>query len=148
MHKIFIIGNLVRDPELRTTENGTPKCTFDVAVNRRKTDSEGKKLADFYRVTAWRQLGEVCSRYLQKGKQVSVVGDFEPHKFTTKDGVLQISLEISATDVEFMRGQDQPSVPDQPAQSYQQPPTQARMDFVGTPMPDGLSRVDDSDFPF
>ena len=63
MNKVFLIGNLTRDPELRTTQTGVSVCSFTIAVNRRRpTNAEaGQPEADFFRVTAWRQLGENCS---------------------------------------------------------------------------------------
>ena len=71
MNRIFLIGNLCRDPELRSTQSGIPVCTFTVAVNRRQRGAEaGQQEADFFRVTAWRQLGELCNRYLSKGRKV------------------------------------------------------------------------------
>ena len=67
MNKLTIIGNLTRDPELRTTTTGLSVCTFTVAVNKRKSQDEEP---DFFRVTAWRERGELCAKFLQKGKKV------------------------------------------------------------------------------
>ena len=102
MNKIFIIGNLVRDPELRTTPNGVAVCTFTVAVNRRQTAEAGKPDADFFRVTAWRALGENCNRYLKKGKKAAVVGTLTMNTYTTNDGQQRASLEVQADEVEFL----------------------------------------------
>ena len=103
MNKIFIIGNLVRDPELRTTQSGIPVCTFTVAVNRRKQGAEaGQQEADFFRVTTWRQLGENCNRYLAMGKKVFVSGPVSVSTYTAKDGTTRASMEITADDVEFL----------------------------------------------
>jgi len=73
LNKIFIIGNLTRDPELRTTPNGVSVCSFTVAVNRRRFGGAeaGQQEADFFRVSAWRQLGENCHRYLAKGRKLA-----------------------------------------------------------------------------
>ena len=73
MNKLTIIGNLTRDPELRSLSSGIPVCTFTVAVNRRNRSQNaenGQPEADFFRVSAWRQLGENCARYLSKGRKV------------------------------------------------------------------------------
>ena len=66
MNKLTIIGNLTRDPELRTTSAGINVCSFTVAVNRRgrRDDASAQPEADFFRVSAWRQLGENCAKYL------------------------------------------------------------------------------------
>ena len=105
MNKLFIVGNLTRDPELRSTPNGIPVCTFTVAVNRRRAagaEAAQQPEADFFRVTAWRQLGENCNRYLTKGKKVFVSGPVSVSTYTAKDGTTRASMEITAEDVEFL----------------------------------------------
>ena len=98
MNKLIAVGNLARDPELRSTPNGIPVCTFTIAVNGRKQDEP----ATFFRVTAWRQLGENCNRYLTKGKKVFVSGPVSVSTYTAKDGTTRASMEITADDVEFL----------------------------------------------
>ena len=98
MNKLAAIGNLTRDPELRSTPNGIPVCTFTIAVNGRKSD----EASTFFRVTAWRQLGENCNRYLAKGKKVFVSGPVSVSTYTAKDGSTKASLEVTAEDVEFL----------------------------------------------
>ena len=103
MNKVFIIGNLTRDPELRSTRDGIPVCSFTVAVNRRIRNAEaGQPEADFFRVTAWRQLGEICSKYLAKGRKVSVTGSVSVSTYTGNDGNTRASLDVTADDVEFL----------------------------------------------
>ncbi len=104
MNKLTIIGNLTRDPELRTTSSGVNVCDFTVAVNRRqrKDAQSGQPDADFFRVTAWRQLADLCARYLSKGRKVCVVGPVSVHTFTGNDGNTRASLEVTADDVEFL----------------------------------------------
>ena len=106
MNKLTIIGNLVRDPELRTTSQGISVCTFTVAVNRRNT-REGQPEADFFRVTAWRQLGENCEKYLAKGRKVCVVGSVSVSTYTGNDGSTKANLDVTADDVEFLSPKDQ-----------------------------------------
>ena len=84
MNKIFLIGNLTGDPELRTTPNGITVCTMNLAVNRRFSGNREERQTDFYRVTAWRQLGETCSRFLSKGKKIAVVGEFVPRTYEVR----------------------------------------------------------------
>ena len=98
MNKAILIGNLTRDPEVRTTGSGTTVCTFTIAVNGRKSD----EASTFFRVTAWRQLGENCNRYLAKGKKVFVSGPVSVSTYTAKDGTTRASLEVTAEDVEFL----------------------------------------------
>lgn len=106
MNKLTIIGNLVRDPELRTTSQGISVCTFTVAVNRRNA-KEGQPEADFFRVTAWRQMGENCGKYLAKGRKVCVVGSVSVSTYTGNDGATKANLEVTADDVEFLTPKDQ-----------------------------------------
>ena len=103
MNKVFIVGNLTRDPELRSTRDGISVCSFTVAVNRRVRNAEaGQPEADFFRVTAWRQLGEICAKYLAKGRKVSVTGSVSASAYTAQDGSERASLEVTADDVEFL----------------------------------------------
>lgn len=114
MNSLTIIGNLTADPELRTTSSGINVCSFSVAVNRRNNPDNGAPDADFFRVTAWRQLGELCARFLLKGRKVCVVGAVSLNKYTKSDGTTGASLEVNAEHVEFLSprasdGQTQPA---------------------------------------
>ena len=106
MNKIFLIGNLTGDPELRTTPSGINVCTMNIAVNRRFSSSREDRQADFFRITAWRQLGETCSRYLSKGRKVAVVGELAARTYEAKDGTTRVSLEVTADEVEFLSPRD------------------------------------------
>lgn len=101
MNKLTIIGNLTKDPELRTTQDGTSVCNFTVAVNRRKANGQ-KPEADFFRVSVWRGMGENCAKYLSKGRKVCVIGPVTVRTYTTQDGKSGASLEVTADDVEFL----------------------------------------------
>ena len=101
MNKVTIIGNLVKDPELRSTTAGVPVCGFTVAVNRPKTQNNPNPGADYFNVSAWRGKGETCAKYLSKGKKVCVVGSVSLRTWDNgeKHGA---SLEVLADDVEFL----------------------------------------------
>ena len=99
MNKIFLIGNLTRDPETRTTPNGKTVCGFDIAVNERRG---GQDNTTFFRVSAWNKLGETCMTYLQKGKKVMVIGSVSGRGYTKSDGSVGVSLDINAQDIEFL----------------------------------------------
>lgn len=123
MNKLTIIGNLTRDPELRTTATGLSVCTFTVAVNRRKSGQETE--ADFFKVTAWRERGETCAKYLQKGKKVCVVGPVSVETYEGKDGKTYVNLAVLADEVEFLSPRDsaapaQPEPPRDPQTGYEQ----------------------------
>lgn len=104
MNKLIITGNLTRDPELRTTDSGLPVCNFTVAVNRSRKQNE----ADYIRVTAWRELGNICSTYLSKGKKVGVVGPAAARAYVGSDGNVHAVLELTADEVEFLSPKDKP----------------------------------------
>jgi len=107
MNKIFLIGNLTRDPELRSTQSGVSVCTFTIAVDRRFAPQGGERQTDFFRINAWRGLGETCSRYLAKGRKVAVVGELQARTYEDKNGVTRMSLEVSADEVEFLTPRSQ-----------------------------------------
>lgn len=119
MNKLTIIGNLTRDPELRTTSAKISVCDFTVAVNRRQSAQqrqEGQQVqADYFRVTAWRERGELCGKFLQKGSKVCVIGPVSVRTYTGNDGTTRASLEVQADEVEFLspRVSDAP-VPQEP----------------------------------
>ena len=102
MNCIFITGNLVRDPEYRTTKDGKTVTNFTIAVNRRQKNSQGQSEADFFRVAAWGNLADPCQKYLSKGKKVCVIGSVSVHTYTGNDGVTRAQMEVLARDVEFL----------------------------------------------
>lgn len=102
MNKLTLIGNLTGDPEVRSTPSGTTVCAFTIAVNRRHEDKSGERPKDFFRITAWRQLGDACARYLAKGKKVAVVGELQARLYEAKDGSTRMSLDVQADEVEFL----------------------------------------------
>src|SRR6266852_8820243 len=111
MNKIMLIGNLGRDPEMNVTSDGTPFTRFSLAVNRRTKSSSGerKEETDWFNVVAWRQLAETCNTYLQKGAKVYIEGRLTQRKYTDKNGVERIMVEVIASDVEFLSGKQQGS---------------------------------------
>ena len=146
MNKLTIIGNLTRDPELRTTSSGVQVCTFTVAVNRRRANSAdaGQPEADFFRVTAWRQLGELCAKYLVKGRKVCVVGPVSVDTYTGNDGTTRANLAVTAEDVEFVSsrsdaGEAAPAPAAAPAK---------RASAAGSAPAGGYVQVDEEELPF
>ena len=140
MNKLTIIGNLTRDPELRTTSTGVNVCTFTVAVNRRRSSQNSNQPeADFFRVSAWRQLGENCQRFLAKGRKVAVVGPVSVSSYTANDGSTRFSLEVMAEDVEFLSSRNDDNAGYAPA---------APVQTAAPVMEKGFQEVDDEDLPF
>lgn len=106
MNKLTIIGNLTKDPVMRTTATGLSVCSFTVAVNRRKRQDNQQPEADYFNVTAWREMGITCGKYLAKGRKVAVCGAVSLRTYTTQDGRAGASLEVVADDVEFLTPRD------------------------------------------
>lgn len=98
MNKVFIVGRLTKEPELRTTPNGVNVATMSVAVTRRMN----REQADFFNVIAWRGLADNCAKYLVKGQQIAVVGELRTRSYDAKDGTKRYVTEIQADDIEFL----------------------------------------------
>ena len=111
MNKLIIIGNLVRDPELRTTTSGKEVCSFTVAVNRKKANSNE---ADYFRVSAWDGLAKICNQYLAKGRKVSVVGPVGVHTYQNNKGETVAQMEVRADDVEFLSSKSAGTIVEDP----------------------------------
>lgn len=102
LNKIFIIGRLTRDPELRHTQTGTPVASFSLAVDRDFKDNQtGERATDFIDVVAWRQTAEFVSRYFSKGRMAVVEGRLQIRDWTDKDGNKRRSAEVVADNVYF-----------------------------------------------
>ena len=110
-HKIVLIGNLGRDPELRYTPQGTPVTNFTVATNRVYTNASGEQVQEttWFRVSAWGRLAEVCNQYLRRGMKVYIEGRLVPDPntggprlFTRQDGTVGAAFELRAHMVKFL----------------------------------------------
>lgn len=100
--QITVVGNLGRDPELKDVGD-THVCSFSVAHNRK---AKGEEFTDWYNVDAWGKLGELCAEYLAKGRTCVVTGSLAQRAYETKDGEARVSLDIRATDVQFVGGKE------------------------------------------
>lgn len=96
LNKAMIIGNLTRDPELRSTPGGQSVCSFGVATNQVWTDQQGQRQerAEFHNVVAWGKLAEICSQYLSKGRKVYIDGRLQTRDWEGQDGVKRYRTEI------------------------------------------------------
>ena len=102
VNKIILVGSLAADPEIRQTEKGTTVATFPVATHRDFTSNgEKRKVTDFHRVVAWGKLGEICGRYLEKGKAVYVEG-MVINRAYEKDGERRYVTEIRADEINML----------------------------------------------
>lgn len=102
LNRVFIIGNLTRDPELRYTPNGQAVTSFAVATNRSWVDSnsgEKKDAVEYHEVVSWGKLAEICSQLLSKGRKVFVEGRLQTRAWEGQDGVKRQKTEIVAENV-------------------------------------------------
>ena len=140
MNKVFLIGNLTRDPELRETPSGVAMCRFAIAVQRPYSSQDGERQTDFFECTAWRGLGETIARFTKKGNKVAVAGHIQIRNYEDNQGARRTAVDIIVQDCEFLtpkaNGDSFDDVPDAPrAAAPKKKPTLQAMD-------------DDSDIPF
>lgn len=119
INTIAIIGRLGRDPDLKYTQGGKPVCSFSLAVDRRQ-----KGETDWFQVTAWDKLAELCNEHLRKGRQAAVRGRMQSRTYEAQDGSKRTSWEVVAEDVQFLGGREEQDAPAAPPQ--QQPQRQAQ----------------------
>jgi single-strand DNA-binding protein len=138
-NKIILIGNLGRDPELRYTPQGTPVCSFTLATNEKRKDRSGEvqDLTTWFRITLWGRQAESASQYLSKGRPVYIEGRLRVEEWTDRDGRQRYTLEVHATDMQFIGGKAE----DSPSRSQ-------RSDAVQTDAHTAGQSANDDDIPF
>jgi single-strand DNA-binding protein len=106
VNKIIVIGNLGNDPEMRYTPNGQSVTSFNVASSRRyrTPDGEQREETEWFRVSAFGRLADVCNQYLARGRQVYVEGRIRGRSYTDRDGQPRYSLDVTANEVQFLGG--------------------------------------------
>ena len=153
MNRAFIIGNLTRDPELRTTSGtGSSVCSFTVAVSRRFANQNGERETDFIPVVAWKSTADNCAKYLLKGSKVAVSGSIQTRSYDDKEGQKRYVTEIVADEVQFLnkKGEQAAASPDPNGIPATPSPTgyeQGYTTSTGKHIPADLIEIDD-DLPF
>ncbi len=104
LNRVFLIGNLTRDPELKFTQSGAAVANFSIAVNRswRKQNGDRQEETTFVRIITWRKLAEICNEYLKKGSTILVEGRLANRTWTTQDGQKRSTIEIIANNIQFI----------------------------------------------
>ena len=102
MNKVFLIGRLTRDPELRYTGSNLPVATFSLAVNRNFTNQSGEREADFINIVVWRKQAENVKNYLTQGSQVAIDGRIQTISYDDNNGQKRYVTEVVADNVEFI----------------------------------------------
>ncbi len=106
MNKVILVGNLARDPELKTTQSGINVCSFTIAVNRKFTNQQGEREADFINCVAWRGTGEFVAKHFSKGKKIGVAGALQVRSYADRDGQKRYATEVLVDDAEFVTPKD------------------------------------------
>ncbi len=101
LNKIFIMGRLTRDPELRTTNSGTSVASFSLAVDRNYKGADGEKETDFIDCVAWRSTAEFAAKYFTKGRMAVVEGRLQIRPWTDKEGNNRRSAEVIVDNMYF-----------------------------------------------
>jgi single-strand DNA-binding protein len=107
MNKCFLVGNVVKEPEVSETSSGVAYCNLRIAVARQFSNAEGKKDSDFFNVVVWRDMGVNCGRYLKKGSKVAVVGSLQNRTYEDKNGIKRTVTDIVASEVEFLSAKEE-----------------------------------------
>lgn len=136
-HKVILVGNLGRDPEMRYTPSGTAVTNLSVATNRRFTDSSGETREEtiWFRVSVWGRQAETVNQYLRKGRQVLVEGRLVPDEngnpriWNRQDGTPAASFEVSAIEIRFLGGRDDTSFEVDEAPAAMGPETEDEIPF-------------------
>src|SRR5665811_457255 len=104
INRVVLVGNLTRDPELRTTPNGKSVCTLGLAVNEKYKNDAGEWIEkpNFFDIVVWGGQGESCAQYLSKGRQVAIDGRLSFRSWEAQDGSKRSKVEVVANTVQFL----------------------------------------------
>lgn len=105
LNKIMLIGHLGKDPDFNVTPDGIPVAKFSLAVSRfgsKNSSGERTKETDWFNIVAWRQLAEICEKYLHKGSKVYIEGRLSVRKYTDKEGIQRTAVDVIANDMQML----------------------------------------------
>ena len=148
MNKVFLIGRLTRDPELRYTGSNLPVATFSLAVNRNFTGQNGEREADFINIVVWRKQAENCKNYLSQGSQVAIEGRIQVRNYDDQNGQKRYVTEVVADNVEFIGSKNSSNSSNSmsaPASNNSNNAGPSPYDFGASPEPKGTD-VDSNPF--
>jgi single-strand DNA-binding protein len=113
INKVILVGRLGADPEIRYTQQGTAVTNFNIATSENWTDKQGQKQerTEWHRSVVWGKLAELCSQYLQKGRQVYIEGRLQTRQWDDKDGNKRYTTEVIAQTVQFLDRGEKSAMP-------------------------------------
>lgn len=138
MNRVVLLGNLTRDPELRSTPSGTSVANFGLAVNRRWTNRQGEKVdgVDYFNIVVWGKLAELCSDYIHKGSPVALEGRLQSRTWETEVGQKRSVVEVVAENIQFLGKAGAKNAPDLDSRVSEAPPQREEADFdLGSDIP-------------
>lgn len=141
INKVILSGRLTDAPELRYTNSGIAVASFTLAVRRNYDNSYGERDTDFFRIIVWRQLAELCQRYLQRGDKPTVIGRLQVRSFTAKDGSDRKAWEIIAEEIDFPAKSS--DVAEQPSIEEERPFGVGRFEEASADTPQDDAEADD-----
>ena len=104
MNKAILMGRLTKEPELKSTQNGISRCSFNLAVDRRFKNADGERETDFINCTAWRSTAEFISKYFRKGQRIAIVGSIQVRSYETDAGERRYITEVITEEAYFADG--------------------------------------------
>lgn len=141
INKVILSGRLTDAPELRYTNSGIAVASFTLAVRRNYDNSYGERDTDFFRIIVWRQLAELCQRYLQRGDKPTVIGRLQVRSFTAKDGSDRKAWEIIAEEIDFPAKSS--AAAEQPSIEEERPFGAGRFEEASADVPQDNAEADD-----
>ena len=156
MNKVFLIGRLTRDPELRYTSSNIAVATFSIAVDRNFSNAAGEREADFINIVVWRKQAENVKNYMHKGSQVAIDGRIQTRSYDDTDGKKRYVTEVVADNVQFLdskgsRDASAPtSAPEPTPYDFASQPEPKTSDVKNDPFADFGNNIEisDDDLPF
>lgn len=141
INKIHVIGRQTEDPK-QSVVSGVSCTNFGLASDTRNKDGDGNFITNFYRVSAWRTIGDTCAKYLHKGDRVSILGDLLLRTYTDKNGQERSAMQITLTDIDFINDRRADSSDTQTASRHAKTPENKQ-----TPS-QNIAEVDNDELPF
>ncbi len=148
INRVFLIGRLTRDPELRSTPSGSYYSKFSIASNRSYTKKDGTLQEDvgYFDCTAWGKTAEVISKYLQKGRRVAIEGSLKWSQWENQEGKKQSKVEVGVENFQFL--DPKTTSPEAPSHSNQQESSSSPQDYSQKPPQESSGEIIDDDIPF
>lgn len=145
MNKVILVGRMVKDPEVKVTQNDTSVCSFNIAVDRRFKAANGERQADFISCVAWRQSAELLGKYFRKGSRIAIVGNLQSRSYDDANGKKVYVTEVIVDEIEFVDSKQ--------SETQGQPQTKAQSTATTPPVPSVESGFypsmdDDTTLPF